>query len=167
MQEIGKLDVRISVIPNGLEKYKSFTINKNLFFIGNMQYMNSMDFEHLPQEFSSELLELVKQKCVYPNEYINSLNLLFSSCFFFFDNKLPNRREFFSYLKDESVSEKDCLHAIGVWIMNKMKAMDVYHDLYLKKEIFILVDVFESFVSMCLEYSRLGPCHCFSNPGLS
>ena len=36
--------------------------------------------------------------------------------------------------------------------MNKMKAMDVYHDLYLKKEIFILVDVFESFVSMCLEY---------------
>ena len=84
MQEIGKLDVRISVIPNGLEKYKSFTINKNLFFIDNMQYMNSMDFEHLPQEFSSELLELVKQKCVYPNEYINSLNLLFSSCFFFF-----------------------------------------------------------------------------------
>ena len=86
---------------------------------------------------------------------------------FFFDNKLPNRCESFSYLKDESVSEKDCLHAIGVWIMNKMKAMDVYHDLYLKKEIFILVDVFESFVSMCLEYSRLGPCHCFSNPGLS
>ena len=42
MQEIGKLDVRISVIPNGLEKYKSFTINKNLFFIDNMQYMNSM-----------------------------------------------------------------------------------------------------------------------------
>ena len=80
---------------------------------------------------------------------------------------MPNRCEFFSYLKDESVSEKDCLHAIDVWIMNKMKAMDDYHDLYLKKEIFILADVFESFVSMCLEYSRLGPCHYFSNSGLS
>ena len=42
MQEIGKLDVRTSVIPNGLEKWKSFTINKNLFYIDNMQYMNSM-----------------------------------------------------------------------------------------------------------------------------
>ena len=48
-----------------------------------MKKLSDNDFEHLPQEFSSELLELVKQKCVYPNEYINSLNLFFSSCFFF------------------------------------------------------------------------------------
>ena len=120
-------------------------------------YINNLsdnDFEHLPQEFSNGFLELVRQKCVYPNEYINSLNLLFSSCFFFFfNNKLPNRCEFFSYLKDESVSERDFLQAIDVGIMNKMKAMDDYHDLYLKKEVFILADVFESFVSMCLEYS--------------
>ena len=43
MQEIGKLDVRISVIPNGLEKYKSFTINKNLFFIDNMHAIYEFD----------------------------------------------------------------------------------------------------------------------------
>ena len=59
----------------------------------------------------------------------------------------------FQFFKDESVSEKVCLDAIDVWIMNKMKAMDDYHDLYLKNEVFILADVFESFVSMCLEYS--------------
>ena len=29
MQELGKFNLKISVIPNGLEKYMSFTINKN------------------------------------------------------------------------------------------------------------------------------------------
>ena len=41
MQEIGKFDVKINVIPNGLEKYMAFTINKNLVFIDSMQFMNS------------------------------------------------------------------------------------------------------------------------------
>ena len=40
MQEIGKFDVEISVIPNGLEKYMVFTIDKNLVFIYSMQFMN-------------------------------------------------------------------------------------------------------------------------------
>ena len=40
-QEISMCDVEISVIPKGLEKYMAFTINKNLIFIDNMQFMNS------------------------------------------------------------------------------------------------------------------------------
>ena len=35
-KEIYKFDVKISVIPNGLEKYVAFTINKNLTFIDRM-----------------------------------------------------------------------------------------------------------------------------------
>ena len=31
--EIGKLDVKVDVIPDELEKYMAFTINKNLIFI--------------------------------------------------------------------------------------------------------------------------------------
>ena len=41
MQEIGKFDVRMSVIPNGLEKYMAFAINKNLVFIDSLQFINS------------------------------------------------------------------------------------------------------------------------------
>ena len=41
MQEIGKFDVKASVIPNGLEKYMTSTVNKNLVFIHSMQFMNS------------------------------------------------------------------------------------------------------------------------------
>ena len=40
MQEISKFDAKISVTPNGLPKYMAFTINKNLVFIGSIQFMN-------------------------------------------------------------------------------------------------------------------------------
>ena len=39
IKEIGKFDVKVSVIPNELEKYMAFTINRNLIFIDSMQFM--------------------------------------------------------------------------------------------------------------------------------
>ena len=39
--ELDNFDVKISVIPNGLEKYMTFFLNKNLVFIDSMQFMNS------------------------------------------------------------------------------------------------------------------------------
>ena len=88
----------------------AFTINNNLVFIDNMQFMNpsldtlvknlsNNDFKHLSQEFSGDLLELVKQKGVYPYEYMDSFKK-------FFEDKLPNRCEFFSSLKFECISKK-------------------------------------------------------------
>ena len=38
---ISNFDVDIDVIPNGLEKYMAFIINRNLVFIESMQFMNS------------------------------------------------------------------------------------------------------------------------------
>ena len=40
MQEISKFDVDISIIPNGLEKYMAFIIDKTLIFIDSMQFMD-------------------------------------------------------------------------------------------------------------------------------
>ena len=39
--ELDKFDVKISVIPNGLEEYIAFFFNKNLVFIDSMQFINS------------------------------------------------------------------------------------------------------------------------------
>ena len=40
MQEIGKFDVKVNVIQNRLEKYMTFTINKNFIFNDSMEFMN-------------------------------------------------------------------------------------------------------------------------------
>ena len=38
MQEIEKFDLKLSVIPNGLEIYMDFTVNKNFGFTDSMQF---------------------------------------------------------------------------------------------------------------------------------
>ena len=48
-----------------------------------------------------------------------------------------------------------------------MKNMADYHDLYLKKDVLLLADVFEKFIDTCLKFYKLDPCHYFSSPGLS
>ena len=48
-----------------------------------------------------------------------------------------------------------------------MKNIDDYHDHYFKKDVLLLADVFEKFISTCLKFYELDPCHYFSSPGLS
>ena len=36
MQELGKSDAKVNVIPNRLEKHMAFTINNNLVFIDSI-----------------------------------------------------------------------------------------------------------------------------------
>ena len=40
MQELGKFNLKTNVIPNGLEKYVTFTINNNLSFIDSLQFLS-------------------------------------------------------------------------------------------------------------------------------
>ena len=105
IKEISKFDVKVIAIPNGFEKYISFTINANLVFIDSMQFIDSSldslvknlsynDFRCLSEKFSGELFRFVKQKGVYPNEYMDT-------CKKFSENKLLDRSKFFSSLKDE------------------------------------------------------------------
>ena len=106
----------------------AFTINTNLVFIGNMQFMNNSsldslvknlsdnDFEYLFEELSDKFLKLVKQKGAYPYEYMDILKK-------FSENKLPDRCKFFSFLKDVCISEKNYLRADNIWDVFKMNTM--------------------------------------------
>ena len=167
IKEISKFDVKVGVIPNELEKYMAFTINTNPVFIDSMQFMNcsldslvktlsDINFKYLSYEFSIELLELLKQKGVYPHEYMDSFKN-------FSENKLPNRCKFFSSLKYVCISEKDYLKANSLWNLFKMNIMSDYHDLCLKPDALLLADAFENFINMCLNYYGLDPCHYFSS----
>ena len=40
MQELGIFNLKINVIPNGLEKYMSFSINNKLIFIDSFQFLS-------------------------------------------------------------------------------------------------------------------------------
>ena len=79
--ELHNFNLKVDVIPNGLEKYMAFFLGRDLVFIDSMQFMNSSldklvknlvdkDFKYLVKEFGTE--NLLKEKCAYPFEYINS-----------------------------------------------------------------------------------------------
>ena len=72
MQELGKFNLKINVIPNELEKYTSFSsINNKLSFIDSFQFLsfslyslvknlNEDDFKYLSLEFNNNVLDLIK-----------------------------------------------------------------------------------------------------------
>ena len=107
--ELDKFDVKIDVIPNGLERYIAIFLNKNLVPIDGMQFMNfSLDklvqnlsdenFNYLVEELGSKNLELLKQKGAYPYKYINSFEK-------FNEKKLPSRKYLYSSAKDGKIGD--------------------------------------------------------------
>ena len=159
----------------------AFFLNKNQVFIDSMQFMNSSldklvknlsdeDFKYLV-EFGPGNLKILKQKGAYPYEYMNSFKR-------FDEDKLPGRKYFFSSTKkgkidsddkrsDGHISIKDYMACEKIWNMFNIKNMGDYHDHYLKKDVLLLADVFEKFISTCIKHYESDSCHYFSSPGLS
>ena len=117
MQELGKLNLKINIIPNELEKYMRFNINNKLIFIDSFQSLSSSldslgidlaegDFKYLSQEFDNNILDLVKQKGFYSYEYMSDFEQ--------FKEELRSKENFHSLLTDRRSSNKGYEHALNV-----------------------------------------------------
>ena len=95
-------------------------------------------------------MELIKQKGVYPYEYMNNFKK-------FYDCKLPSKGKFYSSLKNKGISDEDYQRAVDVWNVFDIKYLGEYHDLYLKTDVLLLCNVFEKFINICIEYYELDP----------
>ena len=163
--------MNINCIPNNMEKYMAFMLGNHLIFLDSFQFMSSsLDnliknlpdnaFKYTQQEFQDEQLNLMKQKGIYPYDYMDSFDR-------FNETQLPKKQDFYSILNNDHISDEQYKHAQNVWDTFNLKTMGDYHDLYLKSDILLLADVFENFRKTCLQYYKLDPCHYFSSPGLS
>ena len=106
--------------------------------------LNDKGFKYLSEECSNEQLKLVKEKGIYPYEYMNSFKR-------FNEDKLPDKSTFFSSLKEYGINEKGYERGINVWKVFKIKDLGQYYDLYLKTDVF-MCDIFERFIKTCLDY---------------
>ena len=120
-------------------------------------------FKNLIQKFS-----VVKTKDAYLYEYMNSFKR-------FNEEKLPDKKCFYSSVKDGTtddngkkldchIRDEDHLSCKKIWNEFNVKSMDDYHEHYLKKDVFLLGDVFGKFIDKCLKFYKLDPCHYFSSP---
>ena len=87
---------------------------------------------------------------VHPYEYIDSLD------------KFNPIDKFYSKLTDENYT-----HAQQVWNEFNCKTLGDYHDLYLKTDVVLLADVFQTFRQICMKTYKLDPLHYYTAPGLS
>ena len=62
-------------------------------------------------------------------------------------------------ITDGHISIKDYMTCEKIWNMFNIKYMRDYHNHYLKKDVLLLADVFEKFISTCIKYYELDFCH--------
>ena len=130
MQELGKFSLQINVMPNGLEKYISFSISNMLSFIYSFQFLSSSldslvkknsskdDFKYLSQEFDNNILDLVQQKVFYPYEYMTDFKR--------FKEQLPSKEKLYSSLTGQKISNKEYDHILKVWNKFEMTTIKNY-----------------------------------------
>ena len=102
---------------------------------------------------------LLLRKDVYPCEYMDSWKR-------FDETSLPPKKDFYSELTLEDISDKDYSHAQKVF-EEFCTDIDDYHDLYVQCDTLLLAYVFENFRDTCTEIYGLDPSHFLSAPGLA
>ena len=149
----------------------AFMLGKHLKFIDSFQFMSTSldklvsnpprkDLKYTSEMCTCDKLSLMPQKGVYPYDYMD--------CFEKFNQtELPTKEQFYSILNSQHITNVEYDHAKKVWKTFILKNMGEYHDLYLKSDVLLLLDVFESFRKTCLQHYTLYPCHFFASPGLS
>ena len=171
-------DIDIQVIPKTNERYMSIIVNNSIAFLDSLQFLSASldtlagnledkDLKHLLSEFPKDKLEILKRKDSYPYEWVDSYKK-------FTYPRLPPKETFYSSLDDGKrckgnahISDEQYLHLKNVWKEFGFRNFGDFRNHYLKKDVLLLVDVFEKFISKCLKYYNLDPCYYFSAPGLS
>ena len=168
----GQGEKKLTVIANNAEKYMSFTYDGLRFIdsyqflsasldelVNNLKKSNIDNLKHTKTHMGDHWL-LACQKGVYPYEYMNSFDK--------FDEKtLPPKTAFYSNLYESEIDDKDYKHAKMVWETVKMNNMGEYHDYYLKSDVLLLADVFETFRNKIKASHELDPAHYITLPSYS
>ena len=166
IRELAKYTTDIGVIAKNTEDYISFSIKVEvdkyvdklgnekvkeieLRFIDSIKFMSSSldslvnilakgghEFWRI-ENYNREEPELLIRKGVYPYEYMDSWDK--------FNWSLPSIDKFYSNLNMSGISDGDYEHASKVWTEFGIKNMGEYHDLYLRTDVILLANVFESF----------------------
>lgn len=170
---------RTRVIAQNSERYISFTkyvtgTRLSFRFIDSFRFMPSSleklasylnDFKIVDEEFEKDGYTdtaTLKQKGVFPYEYVTNLDKLQ-------EKNLPGISHFFSKLTNSGIGIEEYEHAQKVWDMYVGGGtLGDYSDIYLKTDVLLLADVFESFRETCIKaYGGLDPAHYYTSPGLS
>ena len=121
-------------------------------------------FKHTSKYFK-EKTDLMLDKQVYPNEYMNSFDRLDEPC-------LPSVEEFGTSLNEGVVykkwsipseiqkkCEKRYEHVVRIFRAFGCRDLRDYTRLYCKSDVLLLADIFENFIDVSMKIYNLDPSH--------
>jgi DNA polymerase type B, organellar and viral len=171
-EKYGKLDI----LPNTKEKYISFSLWRKdakvkIRFVDSYRFMaaslDTLGSNLLPEEkihlfshFEPEDYYYIEQKGQFPYEWLKSEEQLNQTY-------LPPPKDFDNKFNDTSISEENYQKAQEVWDHFDHENMREYMMLYLKIDVLLLADIFETFRATCLRHYELDPAHYLTAPSLA
>ena len=123
------------------------------------KWMKAMKFPAQPEFTSQQALIYY-----YKRAFTHTNNM--DSFYRFLETQLPPIEKFHSSLTDERTSHIDYQDAPKVWKTFSCETLGDYHDLYLKIDVTLLADVFQTFRRTCKNAYKLDSLHYYTAPGL-
>ncbi|XP_047029015.1 uncharacterized protein LOC124636862 isoform X1 [Helicoverpa zea] len=180
IKELAEAPGSIKVLPKTKENYISFTkfipisskesiqvrFVDSFKFLGTsleklVSTMKKQEFKQLKSYFPDQKqFDLLIRKGVYPYDYMSQWE-------HYQDTNLPSKKQFYNSMTNESITDEDYEYAQTVWLEFNIQNMGMYTDLYLKTDVLLLADVFESFRITCKRYYNLDPAFYLTAPSLS
>lgn len=175
--ELAKQFKKIDITPNNMEKYMMIKVD-NIRFIDSFQFMSTSlevlvenlyksndlnKFKNMKNHFNKlndEQLKMLIRKGVYPYEWFDSFDKFNQPC----DWKI---KDFFSSLRNETISEEDYKHYKKVCEMFNIKNCGEYHDLYLYTDVLLLADIWENFRQISHINYGIDPSYYITAPSMA
>ena len=173
-----KLFKKCEIIPKNSQQMLSFSLD-NIQFLDSYQFtkeslfqmvknLNDSKFEFpiMSKIFADQIGEseqkkaLLMRKGIFCYDYFDDISKFAEKC-------LPPKKEFYSSLNFQEISDADYIHAQKVWKNFDIKNFGQYHDLYLILDTVLLADAFQEFRKVIHREYGLDPCHFYTTPGLA
>ena len=163
---------KISGVPCNMEIYKSLNID-NICIMDSYAHLTSFlssKIKNLPEDRKTTLrkitnddekFKLINEKGFYPYEFVDCIDKLDTPI------HLIKREHFNSKLMLSKLSDADWKHIQNVIEKLDIKTLREWHDLYLKIDVYGLVDVFEYYRNLSMDNYGLDPAHFLGLPGFT
>lgn len=123
-------------------------------------YLEDSQCKEVSRYFSGEKFELLRQKGVFPYNYVTSYEKLKTVA-------LPSKNDFYDVITDTMISDEDYCRAERAWDIFQCKSLGNYSDIYIQSDVLLLANIFENFRDICMKNYKLDPAQYFTSPGLS
>jgi len=162
-------DTNIEIIASNSEQFISFEfsgvrfIDSYLFLSASLETLvdnlckSNGEFKFTMEYFKNDAMI---RKGIYPYEFMTDPSK-------FEETKLPPKAAFYSQLSESHITDAEYTFAQKIYKEFGCKNLRDYHNLYLKSDVTLLADVFQSFRTLSLNIYQLDPAHYHTLPALS